>query len=130
MDLESVRDAYYEASKKASEIARQLSFAGIALIWIFKQEKGGISDLPGVLLLPAALFVIALALDLIQYFLASGIWSLYARHLESQGIAEDAEVDAPVWFNWPTLFCFWVKLVFVILGYWLMLHYILATLAK
>jgi sugar/nucleoside kinase (ribokinase family) len=36
MKLSEVRDAYETLSGKASEIARQLSLAGIAVIWIFK----------------------------------------------------------------------------------------------
>lgn len=36
MDLQYVRDSYEQLSAKASEIIRQLSLAGVAIIWVFK----------------------------------------------------------------------------------------------
>lgn len=130
MNLESIHATYYEYSGKASDIARQLCFAGIALIWIFKQEKGAPLDVPGLLLIPAWLFVLALALDLIQYAAASAIWSIYGRCLEGRNTPSDQDIDAPMWFNWPTLVCYWLKLVFVVLAYIQILQYIQSLLTK
>jgi len=38
MNLQDYRDDFYTYSGKASDISRQLAFAGIAIIWIFKKE--------------------------------------------------------------------------------------------
>ena len=74
--------------------------------------------------------MLALALDIFQYMVASAIWSIYARHLEGRKISDDEEVDAPMWFNWPTLICFWFKLVFVLLAYILVFQYIQSLLTR
>jgi hypothetical protein len=72
--LEDYRETYYTLSGKARELCRQLSFAGIAVIWVFKAEKGGPLAVPAELFLPGFLFGAALALDLAQAFLGSLIW--------------------------------------------------------
>ena len=46
MKLRNYRQTYYDYSGKASDIARQLSFAGIAIIWIFKIQKDTSIELP------------------------------------------------------------------------------------
>ncbi len=130
MNLASIRQTYYDLSGKASDIARQLCFAGIALIWIFKLEKSGPLDIPGVLLIPAALFVLALAFDMLQYIYSSASWALYARYLEGEQRSEEEDISAPMWINWPTLTCFWLKLVCVLVGYIIVLQYIQSLIPK
>ena len=39
MKLSDYRETYYEFSGKASDVTRQLAFAGIAIVWIFKIEE-------------------------------------------------------------------------------------------
>ena len=39
-------EAYYSATDTASSIARQLGFAGIAIIWIFKHGNAGVLTVP------------------------------------------------------------------------------------
>ena len=45
-------EAYYSATDTASSIARQLGFAGIAIIWIFKHGDAGVLTVPKELLWP------------------------------------------------------------------------------
>lgn len=130
MNLITIRQTYYDFSGKASDISRQLCFAGIALIWLFKTEKGDLLGVPGVLLIPASLFALSLAFDSFQYIYCSASWALYARHLEAQNISEEEEIDFPLWINWPTLTCFWLKLVFVLIGYTVIFQYIKSLLPK
>jgi hypothetical protein len=67
--IEKIKDEYYAASGTVSDLVRQFSFAGIAIIWVFKigkEESGGISyssEMSGTLIM----FVAALACDLLQY---------------------------------------------------------------
>lgn len=110
MKLKDAREAYYEYTKKASEVARSLAFGGIALIWVFKTDVGGIPKVPDALLLPAALLATSLAFDLLQGVAGSVIWGVFHRLKERESeLGENPEIDAPGWINLPTLFFFWVS---------------------
>ena len=124
MKLSDFRGDYYALSGKASDVARQLCFAGIALIWIFKPEKGGLLAVPVQLHTPAALFVVALAFDLLQYVLGSAIWGVFSRYHEWHGKKPDDLLEAPGYFNWPANFCFWGKLTLVLFAYSGLFEYI------
>jgi len=128
MKLEDYRNHYYEFSGKASEAARQLSFVGIAVVWIFKVDNQGPLAVPGALIFPAALFVLALGLDLLQYVWGALIWGAFSRHHERQGKKDSAELSAPPYFNWVGLVFFWGKLVAVIVGYILVFTHIVSLL--
>jgi hypothetical protein len=117
MKLSDVRDAYEGLSSKASDIIRQLSLAGIALVWLFK--SGGASapilDKP---LLRAALFIfVALLIDLVQYLSGATIWFLYFRAKEKKGLTLDAETKAPEWLNWPAWTFFYLKAAAMLIAY-------------
>lgn len=47
MKLQDVRSTYYELSGKTSDLVRQLGFAGIALIWLFRTDLAGQPRIPG-----------------------------------------------------------------------------------
>jgi hypothetical protein len=86
--LAEYRKTFYEFSGKASDVSRQLSFAAIAIIWLFKNDLpgGGHPTIPHALIFPGILIVTALAADLLQYTLASLIWRLYYRYLEKKRV--------------------------------------------
>lgn len=52
LTLKEGYDRAGEASDKSSEINRQLAFAGIAIIWVFKTDSGGRQIVPNELFLP------------------------------------------------------------------------------
>ncbi len=128
MNVNDYRDTYYTLSGKASDVSRQLSFAGIALVWIFKAEKGGPLAVPEPLLLPAALFVLALALDLLQYVYGSLAWGLFARYHEARQTPKATELLAPMYINWPAIACFWLKLAVAMASYVLVFRYIMSLI--
>lgn len=130
MKIEDYRESYYTHSGKASDVARQLSFAGIALIWVFKSEIAGTPAVPEQLLLPAVLFVASLALDLMQYVFGALIWGAFARHHERRHVTETAELSAPIYLNWPGILCFWLKTTITIAAYFLVLMYLSSLVAK
>jgi hypothetical protein len=72
---------YYYFSGKASELCRNLAFAGIAIIWIFKVDKTGMS-IDKKLILPLISFVATLAFDLFQYLWGTIIWGFFVRKQE------------------------------------------------
>ena len=126
MKLKDAREAYYEYTKKASEVARSLAFGGIALIWVFKTDVGGIPKVPDALLLPAALLATSLAFDLLQGVAGSVIWGVFHRLKERESeLGENPEIDAPGWINLPTLFFFWGKLILVGSGFVLIIKFTL-----
>lgn len=124
MNLKEVRDAYYGYSGKASDVARQVSFAGIAIIWIFKSQEGTRFAIPDDLIAPLVLFIAALTSDLLHYIFSSAIWGIYNKVLEKRhGVNFEGEIEAPSKINWPGLFFFSLKLILVFIGFVLLFKY-------
>lgn len=124
-NLADFRKDYYEFSSKASGVARNLAFAGIAVVWIFRHGDGINSKIPQPLLFPVALFALTLALDLIHYVAGTITWGIFCRIKEKSGTLEDEELKAPMWLNWGTLLMFWSKIVVVMFAYILLIHFLL-----
>src|ERR1022692_3067659 len=96
LTLKDLREAYYALSGKASDIVRQLGLGGIALIWVFKTDRGGGEwVVPSGLILPGILIVIALGLDLLHYLAATAIWGIFNWKKQNEGIEEEATFSAP-----------------------------------
>jgi hypothetical protein len=127
MRLPDARDLYYFYSGKTSDIVRQLGLAGIAVVWLFKQEVGGAPKVSEPLLLPLALIVLGLALDLLHYAVATAIWGSYQRLKERGGVGEDDEFKAPRQLNWPGLTFFWLKVVAIATAYVVLLTHLART---
>lgn len=127
MKLSKYREVYYEFSQKASDVARQLAFAGIAFVWIFKYQDGDAYRIPDQLLLPAIFFAMTLALDLLQYIFATAIWGIFQWHKERQmgGLGIDPDLDSSVWLKRPQFLCFVFKLVAIIIAYLTLVLYII-----
>lgn len=123
MNLPEVRKTYGKRSTQASAIARQLGFAGLGLVWILRTGQGGLEAIPGGLLLPSTLLVLALGLDLLQAVVGTAIWGGYQRYLELCGIPEQREFRSPRWLNWPALTCFWGKLLTLSWAYVLLISF-------
>jgi hypothetical protein len=117
MKLEDIRDNYQYYSQKISDIIRQLGFAGIALIWIFKNVDGNKQFIPSALMLPTLLIIISLGLDLFHYISGTLIWGIYNRIKELRDIKEDDEFLAPNYINWITLFFFWTKIIVMVVAF-------------
>ena len=122
------RSDFYALSGKASDATRQLALAGIAVVWIFKVQDGQNISVPRELLAPALFFVVALALDLLQYALASLIWEGFLHYHSKHGAKDEDEVDAHWKWNMPANFCFVMKIVGVICGYLLLVAYSLRVI--
>ena len=112
MKLADCLERYEYFSGKASDILRQLGFAGIALIWVFRDESQ--YNIPAELVPAGILIVIGLALDLLHYVTGTAIWGIYHRWKERHG-GKGTEFLAPRSINWPTLTLFWGK-VFAMIG--------------
>lgn len=128
MKLKDARDNYYFYSGKTSDLVRQLGLAGIAVIWMFKNEVHGVPKIPEALSLPLILIVLGLAFDLLQYAVATSIWGIFQRQKEVSGIAEDAEFLSPKQFNWPGIVFFVLKVVSIIAAYVYLLRHLARTI--
>ena len=117
--LSNYMEDYYEFSGKASDVARKLAFAGIALIWIFKIETQPTPKIPPDLVLPTALLALTLAFDLLQYVAATCVWGVFQWYHERRigDTSKDPEIDAPSLLKWPQFIFFVLKLCTVLLAY-------------
>lgn len=105
MKLSDYKKDYDALTGKASDVARHLSFAGIAIVWIFRSGEGPETRLPKVLLLSLGLFAGSLFFDLLHYVIASVVWGRFHREQEKHltNPADDPDLTAPVYYNWPAL---------------------------
>lgn len=85
MKLKEAQDTYEARSTRLSEIVRQLNFAGIAVIWLFRSgDKTGGIPYTDALLWPLGVFLISAAFDLLQYAYASAAWGIFSRQQEKK----------------------------------------------
>lgn len=125
MKLKDVRENYYYFSQKTSDIVRQLGFAGIALVWVFKTDIGGGRQVIPPELLPATRYiVIGLALDLLHYVAGTLVWAIYNGLKERAGTKEETEFLAPRPINWPSIVFFWAKTIVMIYAYVLLILFL------
>jgi hypothetical protein len=117
MKLSDAKGAYEVLSGKASDINRQLGFAGIALIWVFKQGNAPFAVLDTQLLRAALFIALALTLDFVQYLTGAATWYLFFRLQEQRDLNLDRDVWAPDWINRPTWVLFWIKVTAMMIAY-------------
>ena len=126
MKLEDAREIYYQRSTKLSDVVRQLNFAGIAIIWLFRvgDENAGIpySDF---LLWPLGCLITSATFDLLHYAYASAAWGIFHRRQEKK-LSNDPEADfhAPGTINWLSNFFFWGKALLTVAAYALLIRYV------
>src|SRR4051812_41083792 len=109
MKLKDAREYYNQRSTKLSEVVRQLNFAGIAIIWLFRTgDKTGGIPYNDALLWPLALLVASATFDLLHYAYASAAWGCFHRMKERElKNDENAEILAPAAINWLSNVFFW-----------------------
>lgn len=125
MKISEIRDAYYEATGKVSDIVRQLGLAGVAIIWIFRSgtDSGGI-PYSHTLKVPLGYFVISLACDLLQYAYQSLIWGLLNWYYFRKHKKNAVEVEISGKWNVPALMLFWPKTILTVVAYIYLLEFI------
>lgn len=131
MKLSEYKNDYYEFTGKLSDINRNIAFAAIAIIWIFKQTaEGGAIVIPKDFIFPSILIVCALGFDLLQYIYQSATWSLFYHRNEKKATEDNPDPDilAPDYLNYPSWFLFVFKVFFVIWAYSIIFSYLYKTL--
>jgi len=127
MKLNQVWELSKEGTAKVSELIRQIAYAGIAIIWIFRTTNNTILDS---LVLPAILLILALLLDLIQYISNHVKFRRLAiktkEALGKQGIPDDKQGDfhmeIPPNFHLFSHVLFWYKIILVFASYIIILY--------
>ena len=126
MKLKDCRETFYEFSGKLSDNARNLAFAGIAIVWIFKQGENGSYSIPDALKTAMLMFVVSLSLDLLQYIWQTFIWGRFYTYKENKlKHDESAEFLAPCVFKNIADVIFWSKVIALVIGYVFMLRFLL-----
>ncbi|MEP7197888.1 MAG: hypothetical protein ABI851_15325 [Saprospiraceae bacterium] len=118
MKLEKFKEESYEFSKLTSDLVRQFTFAGIAIVWIFKFEKPQDHLIPTELIFPLLCFVLTLACDLLQYLFPTIIWTIFFRHYENKFKGNtEKEIKANPILTLPGWIFFIAKIIFLAIGF-------------
>lgn len=128
MKLSEYKQDYYIFTGKLSDINRQIAFAGIALIWIFRKTDGSEISISNELILPSILFAFALGFDILQYIYQSITWSIFYCYHEKRTGDEDADIPTPKKLNYPSWFFFSMKVLFVIISYTYIIKFLINNL--
>lgn len=130
--IDAAWETFYDKTGQTSSINRQISYAGIAVLWILaSNDASQILSNPS-LLYPALGFVAALGFDFLQYFSASVVWQIYCKYLERKdekgafyGTAETAEnYRHPKHINLISEICFLAKCISLLAGYGFLAWYL------
>lgn len=113
--LAEIDKAKNEATGRASDVARQLAFAGLAVVWILREASG--NPIGPTLVAPLLLLVAALTLDLLQYVWCSFIWTIFYNYQFEKHKSDGAKIDIPDAINWISYACFWLKILALVLGW-------------
>lgn len=121
VDLPEIRETYYEATGKASDIVRQLAFAGLAFVWVFSGastfRSSSVLHIPSDLLRVGLVLVVALVIDLLQYLWRSAAFGVYGRWVENRPSQYSAKFKVPDSINRVNLGLFWGKAVALMVAY-------------
>lgn len=118
MKLSEIRMAYEDLSGSLSKYNRQLAFAGIGIVWLFRTtDANNNTSIEQQMLTPILCFVISFAFDLLQYFWQSYTWYIFYWFKRKNGSQEVDEMDEPEWPNIVAWVFFTVKVCALITAY-------------
>jgi hypothetical protein len=121
-------EAYHGHSTRTSENVRSLGFAALAVVWLFRPDRGLV--FPQTLLWAGVLAVAALASDFLQSVYGTLAWGRFHRSKELKGVSAEEDFHAPRAINWPTNTFFWTKVIAVTFSYVLLLKYLLGIVRQ
>lgn len=123
MKLSEYKKDSYEFSKLTSERVKEYSFAGIAVIWIFKLTNSSEHLIPEQLYIPLFFLILTLGFDFFQVFVPSIIWSLFFFYHEQKN--SDKEIKAKRFYTYPGWIFYIFKIITLLIAYIFLLKYIL-----
>ena len=90
MTLQSILDQYHQDSAQASDIARNLNYALLGVLWILSKESVG--NL-GNFKLPLIPIVVSLAADFLQYFVKGLMVKCHFDKQEAKATDQEGNID-------------------------------------
>ena len=144
MKLEDTREEYYFYTGKVSDLVRQLGFAGIAIIWVFRTSAANGPQIPKELIPAGVLIVLSLAADLLQYAAGAVIWDRFnlqkeaeieqkLKKLKKDGKSFDPEAEdftAPASINTLTKWLFRTKFSLMFVTYVYLVVFLVVRLTR
>lgn len=124
MKLSEYQQDYYTFTGKLSDISRQLSLAGIAIIWIFKSTIKDKIILDASLKYAAIFIILGLAADLLQYTYQSITWSVFYHNKKRNGNNDDDIISSPEYLNYTSWILFGAKIILLIIAYIMILIFL------
>lgn len=134
MTLEEIKGIFYKTSSSASNTARQLTFAGYGVVWVFVQmESAAGTSMPQILFWAVLLLSFGAFCDLIQYILGSVIWfRTFKKHnnklkKENKKYEErmKTNITTPDEINDPMWVFYVAKMVLLVAAYVLLIVHVL-----
>lgn len=123
---------YHDYSGLLSSSNRQLAFAGIAIVWIFRVSDNTAPLIPTQLIIPLLCFSLSLFFELIQYLLGTLIWKSFFKSKEvlyRLGKLKDTEdITAPSSYQKIISTFFYLKIAATIIGYIFIIIYLIPLL--
>ncbi|WP_242104146.1 hypothetical protein [Lysobacter sp. M2-1] len=114
--LSEVDKTKNDAYGRASDVGRQLAYAGIATVWLLRDDAAA-RPLSNILLLALVFLSAALIVDLMQYVHCSRIWKkFYNEQFDIHG-SDEALVDIPKSLTASMYNFFWAKIWLLGPGY-------------
>jgi len=136
MTLEEIKGIFYKTSGSASNTARQLTFAGYGVVWVFVQMESD-STMPPILFWAVLLLSFDAFCDLIQYILGSVIWfRVFKKHnnqLKEEKKSYDdrmkTDISTPDEINDPMWVFYVAKMVFLVAAYVLLIIHVMTRVS-
>lgn len=114
--LSEIEKAKNDATGKASDVGRQIAFAGIATLWLLRNERS-VRPFDTTLLVALMLLGAALLVDFLQYVYCSWVWKDFYNKQYDEHNCDDALVDIPDGLSASIYRFFWTKIGILLLGY-------------
>ena len=125
--LSEIDQAKNDSTGKASDVGRQLGFAGIATVWLL---GGQVPQAFGnILLIALTLLSAALLVDFLQYVYCSYVWRRFYNEHFNKHNSDDVCVDIPDKLSDGIYRFFWAKIILLIIGYVFLLAGVLIKLS-
>jgi hypothetical protein len=118
--LQDWAEEYQYFSGKASEAIKTLALGGIAVIWLFHDDKLT-PALEVIFIWPLTLLTLSLAFDLLHYVVGAVTWYRFYIHHEVNTPKDQCDdIAAPSWKRDVVSLFFYAKIVVLVVGYvWL-----------
>ena len=90
MKLQDILDQYHQDSAHASDIARNLNYALLGVVWILSKESiGNLGDFK----LPLILIVISISADFLQYFMKGLLEKCHFDKQEAKATDKEGNIN-------------------------------------